>query len=130
VATWQELRSVLVDDQGLPADTRLAIAQKSRSTAARSNKPRAKTTKAKSAATSSPKQAAAELDWLFRLARVCHQPENRQRISRRQIAVAETRGQPWIGQTVERSAGRQGAGTPSGDTPKSRTSSSLEVWMV
>jgi hypothetical protein len=69
VAGWQELLSVLMDDQALPADTRLAIAQKPRSAAARSNKPRAKTTNAKSAATSSQKQAAVELDSLFRLAR-------------------------------------------------------------
>jgi hypothetical protein len=39
----------LMDDQALPADTRLVIAQKSRSAAAWSNKARAKTTKAKSA---------------------------------------------------------------------------------
>ena len=52
VAGWQELLSVLMDDQALPADTRLVIAQKSRSAAARSNKARAKTTNAKSAATS------------------------------------------------------------------------------
>jgi hypothetical protein len=58
-----------MDDQALPADTRLVIAQKSRSAAARSNKARAKTTNAKSAATSSQKQAAVELDSLFRLAR-------------------------------------------------------------
>ena len=58
-----------MDDQALPADTRLVIAQKSRSAAARSNKARAKTTNAKSAATSSQKQAALELDSLFRLAR-------------------------------------------------------------
>ena len=45
------------------------IAQKPRSAAARSNKARAKTTNAKSAATSSQKQAAVELDSLFRLAR-------------------------------------------------------------
>jgi hypothetical protein len=32
---------VLMDDQALPADTRLVIAQKSRSAAARSNKARA-----------------------------------------------------------------------------------------
>ena len=69
VAGWQELLSVLMDDQALPADTRLVIAQKSRSAAARSNKARAKTTNAKSAATSSQKQAAVELDSLFRLAR-------------------------------------------------------------
>jgi hypothetical protein len=70
VAGWQELLSVLMDDQALPADTRLLIAQKSRSAAARSNKKaRAKTTNAKSAATSSQKQAAVELDSLFRLAR-------------------------------------------------------------
>jgi hypothetical protein len=68
-AGWQELLSVLMDDQALPADTRLVIAQKSRSAAARSNKARAKTTNAKSAATSSQKQAAVELDSLFRLAR-------------------------------------------------------------
>jgi len=37
MARWQELLSVLMDDQALPADTRLAIAQKSRSAAARSN---------------------------------------------------------------------------------------------
>jgi ABC transporter substrate binding protein len=43
VAGWQELLSVLMDDQALPADTRLVIAQKSRSAAARSNKARAKT---------------------------------------------------------------------------------------
>ena len=60
---------MLMDDQALPADTRLVIAQKSRSAAARSNKARAKTTHAKSAATSSQKQAAVELDSLFRLAR-------------------------------------------------------------
>jgi hypothetical protein len=58
VAGWQELLSVLMDDQALPADTRLVIAQKSRSAAARSNKARAKTTNAKSAATSSQRQAA------------------------------------------------------------------------
>ena len=58
-----------MDDQALPADTRLVIAQQSRSAAARSNKARAKTTNAKSAATSSQKQAAVELDSLFRLAR-------------------------------------------------------------
>jgi hypothetical protein len=58
-----------MDDQALPADTRLVIAQKPRSAAARSNKARAKTTNAKSAATSSQKQAAVELDSLFRLAR-------------------------------------------------------------
>ena len=69
VAGWQELLSVLMDDQALPADTRLVIAQKPRSAAARSNKARAKTTNAKSAATSSQKQAAVELDSLFRLAR-------------------------------------------------------------
>ena len=69
VAGWQELLSVLMDDQALPADTRLVIAQKSRSAAARSNKARAKTTNAKSAATSSQKQAAVELNSLFRLAR-------------------------------------------------------------
>lgn len=69
VAGWQELLSVLMDDQALPADTRLVIAQKSRSAAARSNKARAKTTNAKSAATSSQKQAAVELGSLFRLAR-------------------------------------------------------------
>ena len=46
VAGWQELLSVLMDDQALPADTRLVIAQKSRSAAARSNKARAKTTNA------------------------------------------------------------------------------------
>jgi hypothetical protein len=69
VAGWQELLSVLMDDQALPADTRLVIAQKSRSAAARSNKARAKTTNAKSAATSSQKHAAVELDSLFRLAR-------------------------------------------------------------
>jgi hypothetical protein len=38
VAGWQELLSVLMDDQALPADTRLVIAQKSRSAAARSNR--------------------------------------------------------------------------------------------
>jgi hypothetical protein len=59
VAGWQELFSVLMDDQALPAHTRLVIAQKSRSAAARSNKARAKTTNAKSAA-SSQKQAAVE----------------------------------------------------------------------
>ena len=69
VAGWQELLSVLMDDQALPADTRLVIAQKSRSAAARSNKARAKTTNAKSAATSSQKQVAVELNSLFRLAR-------------------------------------------------------------
>ena len=58
-----------MDDQALPADTRLVIAQKSPSAAARSNKARANTTNAKSAATSSQKQAAVELDSLFRLAR-------------------------------------------------------------
>ena len=58
-----------MDDQALPADTRLVMAQKPRSAAARSNKARAKTTHAKSAATSSQKQAAVELDSLFRLAR-------------------------------------------------------------
>ena len=58
-----------MDDQALPANTRLVIAQKPRSAAARSNKARAKTTNAKSAATSSQKQAALELDSLFRLAR-------------------------------------------------------------
>ena len=58
-----------MDDQALPADTRLVIAQKPRSAAARSNKARAKTTNAKSAATSSQKQAAVELNSLFRLAR-------------------------------------------------------------
>ncbi len=67
MAGWQELLSVLMDDQALPADTRLVIAQKSRS-AGRSDKPRVKTTNAKSAATSSQKQAAVELDLLFRLA--------------------------------------------------------------
>jgi hypothetical protein len=46
VAGWQELLSVLMDDQALPADTRLVIAQKSRSAAARYNKARAKTTNA------------------------------------------------------------------------------------
>jgi hypothetical protein len=69
VARWQELLSVLMDDQALPADTRLVIAQQSRSAAARSSKARAKTTNAKSAATSSQKQAAVELDLLFRLVR-------------------------------------------------------------
>jgi hypothetical protein len=69
VARWPELLSVLMDDQALPADTRLVIAQQPRSAAARSNKARAKTTNAKSAATSSQKQAAVELDSLFRLAR-------------------------------------------------------------
>jgi hypothetical protein len=69
VGGWQELLSVLMDDQALPADTRLVIAQKSPSAAARSNKARANTTNAKSAATSSQKQAAVELDSLFRLAR-------------------------------------------------------------
>ena len=58
-----------MDDQALPADTRLVIAQKSHSAAARSNKARAKTTNTKSAATSSQKQAAVELNSLFRLAR-------------------------------------------------------------
>ena len=61
-AGWQELLSVLMDDQALPADTRLVIAQKSHSAAARSNKARAKTTNTKSAATSSQKQAAVELE--------------------------------------------------------------------
>ena len=69
VARWQELLSVLMDDQALPADTRLVIAQQSRSAAARSSKARAKTTNAKSAATSSQKQVAVELDLLFRLVR-------------------------------------------------------------
>jgi hypothetical protein len=69
LAGWQELLSVLMDDQALPADTRLVIAQQSRSAAARSSKARAKTTNAKSAATSSQKQAAVELDLLFRLVR-------------------------------------------------------------
>jgi len=69
MAGWQELLSVLMDDQALPADTRLAIAQKSRSAAARSNRPRGKTTNPKSAARLSRKQAAVELDALFRLAR-------------------------------------------------------------
>jgi len=69
MARWQELLSVLMDDQALPADTRLAIAQKSRSAAARSNRPRGKTTNPKSAARLSRKQAAVELDALFRLAR-------------------------------------------------------------
>jgi hypothetical protein len=58
-----------MDDQALPADTRLAIAQKSRSAAARSHKARAKTRNAKSAATLGQKQAAVELDSLLRLAR-------------------------------------------------------------
>jgi hypothetical protein len=53
-----------MDDQALPADTRLAIAQKSR-LAARSSKARAKATNAKSATNLSP----LELDSLFRLAR-------------------------------------------------------------
>jgi hypothetical protein len=161
VAGWQELLSVLMDDQALPADTRLVIAQKSRSAAARSNKARAKTTNAKSAATSSQKQAAVELDSLFRLARNASLTEEERRKAaarmarvllpatptgdpswsravadeygfvispkRRQIAVAEARGLQWIDQTGERSASRQGSGTPSGDTQKSRTSSSLEV---
>jgi hypothetical protein len=69
MARWQELLSVLMDDQALPADTRLAIAQKSRSAAARSTRPRGKTTNPKSAARLSRKQAAVELDALFRLAR-------------------------------------------------------------
>jgi transcriptional regulator with XRE-family HTH domain len=69
VAGWQELHSVLMDDQALPADTRLAIAQKSRSAAARSHKARAKTSNAKLAATLGQKQAAVELDSLLRLAR-------------------------------------------------------------
>ena len=58
-----------MDDQALRADTRLAIAQKSRSAAARSTRPRGKTTNPKSAARLSRKQAAVELDALFRLAR-------------------------------------------------------------
>ena len=78
VAGWQELVSVLMDDQALPADTRLVIAQKFRSAAARSNKPRAKTI-AKSAATSSQKQAAVELDWLLRLARNVNLAEEERR---------------------------------------------------
>jgi len=69
MAGWKELLSVLLDDMALPADTRLAIAQKSRSAAARSNRPRGKTTNPKSAARLSRKQAAVELDALFRLAR-------------------------------------------------------------
>jgi hypothetical protein len=63
VAGWQELLFLPMEDQALPADTRLVIAQQSRSAAARSSKARAKTTNAKSAATSSQKQAAVELDW-------------------------------------------------------------------
>ena len=69
MAGWKELLSVLLDDMALPAETRLAIAQKSRSAAARSNRPRGKTTNPKSAARLSRKQAAVELDALFRLAR-------------------------------------------------------------
>ena len=68
-AGWRELLFVLMDDRALPADTRLAIAQKSRSAAARSKKARAKTTHAKSAATLGQKQTAVELDSLLRLAR-------------------------------------------------------------
>jgi hypothetical protein len=47
VATWQELLSVLMDDQALPADTRLVIAQKSRLAAARSNTPSGDTQKSR-----------------------------------------------------------------------------------
>jgi hypothetical protein len=85
VAGWQELVSVLMDDQALPADTRLVIAQKSRSAAARSNKPRAKTI-AKSAATSSQKQVAVELDLLFRLARNVNLAEEERRKAAARIA--------------------------------------------
>src|SRR5262249_138362 len=63
-----DLLSVLIDDQALPADSRLLIAQQSRSAGARSSKPRAQTPNAKSPATSSQKHAAAELDSLVRLA--------------------------------------------------------------
>ena len=86
VAGWQELLSVLMDDQALPADTRLVIAQKSRSAAARSNKARAKTTNAKSAATSSQKQAAVELDSLFRLARNASLTEEERRKAAARLA--------------------------------------------
>jgi hypothetical protein len=58
-----------MDDVALPADTRLAIAQRSRSAVARSNKARAKTTDARSAPTLNQRQAAVELDSLTRLAR-------------------------------------------------------------
>jgi len=86
VGGWQELLSVLLDDQALPADTRLLIAQKSRSAAAPSNKPRAKTTNAKSAPRSGEKQAAAELDLLFRLARNVSLTEEERRQAAARIA--------------------------------------------
>jgi hypothetical protein len=86
VAGWQELHSVLMDDQALPADTRLAIAQKSRSAAARSNKARGKTTSAKSAATSGQRQAAVELDALLRLARDASLTEEERRSAAARIA--------------------------------------------
>ncbi len=90
VAGWQELHSVLMDDQALPADTRLAIAQKSRSAAARSHKARAKTSNAKLAATLGQKQAAVELDSLLRLARDASltEEERRTRKSRTSSTLA------------------------------------------
>jgi len=97
VAGWQELLSVLMDDQALPADTRLVIAQKSRSAAARSNKARAKTTNAKSAATSSQKQAAVELDSLFRLARNASlTEEERRKVAARMARFSCPRPRPAI----------------------------------
>ena len=104
VAGWQELLSVLMDDQALPADTRLVIAQKSRSAAARSNKARAKTRNAKSAATLSQKQAAVELDLLFRLARNASlTEEERGKAAARMARVllpATPTGDPWWSRAV------------------------------
>jgi hypothetical protein len=75
---------VLIDDPALPADARLAIAQKSCSAAARSNRPCAKTTNPKSAARLSRKQAA--VDSLLRLARNVSLAEEERRTAAARMA--------------------------------------------
>ena len=82
---WQELHAILVDDQALPADTRVAIAQKSR-LAARSHQFRGKTTNAKSAKATTSRQQQAELDSLLRLTRDASLAEQERRQAANRIA--------------------------------------------
>ncbi len=100
MAGWKELRSVLLDDMALPADTRLAIAQKSRSAAAPSTRPRGKTINPKSAARLSRKQAAVEFDSLLGLARSMSLAEEERRkaatlMARLLLPATPTRDRSW-----------------------------------